>query len=301
MKKVIFILTFLLATTALFAQQFNMLEKTYEITGKAKRGTLVNVKYDNAAGQYKLYYSIQSSATAITLQIYTFDKDFNFVDVKNEDVAMDKLNDMKKTNPLDFSWVNFKGSSYSVEGNNVEANLLGTLVLKKKRINYTYNWFNMSYNKSVQILDKVKPKNDEGTRFYYFTHFEDDNNGDLYILCGARDAKKGNDPYKYYREFHILKYDKDLNLIKDLKIPFDFYNGYIYAKGITESTGEESENSSMSEMIFVFAPYDMGKTNRDPDKTNYTYIRVDKDLNLTERIPFQSKAGYWNRLCFMIL
>ncbi|MEI6123739.1 MAG: hypothetical protein WCQ95_08925 [Bacteroidota bacterium] len=294
MRKVIFMLTLLLATSGLFAQQFNMIEKTYEITGKAKRGTLVNVKYDKDLGQYKLYYTIQSGLTNITLQIYTFDKDFTFIEVKNEDVPMDKLSEMKRTNPLDFSWVNYKGGAYTVEGNNVEANLLGTLVIKKKRISYSYNWFNMNYTKTVQILDKVKPKNDEGTRFYYFTHFEDDANGDLYILCGARDAKKGKDPLKYYKEFHILKYNKNLDLIKDLEIPFDFYNNYIYAKSLTEGSGEDADNAAISELIFVFAPADYGKTNRDPDNTNYTYLRLDKDLNLTERIPFKSKAGYWN-------
>jgi hypothetical protein len=294
MKKTILILTFLLATSGLFAQQFNMIEKTYEITGKAKRGTLVDVKYMADAGQYKLYYTIKSGLTSITLQIYTFDKDFNFIDVKNQDVEVDNLAALKVSNPFDFSWVNYRGGSYSVEGTNVEGNLVGTLVLKKKRITYGYNWFTMEYGKTVQILEKVKPKNDEGTRYYYFTHFEDDSNGDLYVLAGARDAKKGNDPLKYYKEFHLLKFNKDLDMVKDLKIPFDNCNGFIYAKGLTESVDGTSDNETISNMIFVFAPYNLGKAGRDPDNTNYTYVRIDKDLNLTERIPFKSKASYWN-------
>jgi hypothetical protein len=171
---------------------------------------------------------------------------------------------------------------------------VGTLVLKKKQVSYVYNWFNMSYDKYVKILEKVKPKNDEGTRFYYFTHFEDDSNGDLYILAGARDAKKGKDPLKYYKEYHLLKFNKDLDMIKDLKIPFDFYNGYIYAKGITKFTEGSTDEETIDNMIFVFAPYNLGKTNRDADAANYTYVRIDKDLNLTERIPFKSNATYWN-------
>ncbi len=292
MKKIILMLTLLLATSGLFAQQFNLLEKTYEITGKAKRGTLVNATYDQTTGHYKLYYSVWSGLLSITLQVYTFDKDFNFVDLKNEDYQTDKLAELKKLHPNEFSWVNFRGASYSVEGNSVEGNLVGTLVLKKKRTSYVYDWYNMNYTKTVQILDKVKPKNDEGTRYYYFTHFEDDSNGDLYILCGARDAKKGNDPLKYYKEYHILKFNKDLDLLKDVKIPFDFNTGYTYATNLTQTTEEGSE--AINEMIFVFAPFDVGKTNCDPENTNYTYLRVDKDLNISERIPFKSKAGYWN-------
>jgi len=292
MKKIILMLTLLLATSGLFAQQFNLLEKTYEITGKSKRGTLVNATYDQATGHYKLYYSVWSGLLSITLQVYTFDKDFNFVDLKNEDYQTDKLSELKKLHPNEFSWVNFRGASYSVEGNSVEGNLVGTLVLKKKRTSYVYDWYNMNYTKTVQILDKVKPKNDEGTRYYYFTHFEDDSNGDLYILCGARDAKKGNDPLKYYKEYHILKFNKDLDLLKDVKIPFDFNTGYTYATNLTQTTDQGSE--AINEMIFVFAPFDVSKNNRDPENTNYTYLRVDKDLNISERIPFKSKAGYWN-------
>ena len=294
MKKTIAVLIFLLMTTGLFAQKFNLMEKTYEITGKAKRGTLVDVKYLSDVGQYKLYYTIKSGLTSITLQIYTFDKDFTFIDVKNQEVEVDRLASLKASNPFDFSWVNYRGGAYTVEGTNVEGNLVGTLVLKRKQVTYGYNWFTMEYNKTVKILEKVKPKNDEGTRFYYFTHFEDDSNGDLYVLAGARDAKKGNDPLKYHKEFHLLKFNKDLDMVKDLKIPFDYYNGYIYAKGLTESVEGSAEVETIKNMIFVFAPYDLGKTNRDPDLTNYTYVRVDKDLNLTERIPFKSKAGYWD-------
>lgn len=294
MKKLIFILLFL-AANGLFAQQFGLIEKTYEITGKAKRGTLVNVKYDPAKQHYFLYYTISSGPMSLSMQTYTFDKDFNFVDMKTDELNVDKLQEMKKLNPVDFGWVNYSGASYSVEGTSVEPNLIGTLVLKKKRINYVYDWFNMGYVKTIQILEKVKPKNDEGTKFYYFTHFEDDSNGDVYILCGARDqVKKGGDPLKYHRDIHVLKFNKDLDMVKDLKIPFDYYNGYCYAKAITEGTGGDDDYSAIKEMIFVFAPYDLGKTNKDPDLTNYTYVRLDKDLNLTERIPFKSKAGYWN-------
>lgn len=152
MKKNILILFLLFACTGLFAQQFGFIEKTYEITGKAKRGSLVDVKYIAADGQYKLYYTIKSGVTSITLQIYTFDKDFNFIDMKDQVVEVNKLNELKAQNPFDFSWVNFKSDSYVVEGNTVEGNLVGTLVIKKKRTTYFYNWFNLAYDKKVEIL-----------------------------------------------------------------------------------------------------------------------------------------------------
>lgn len=113
-------------------------------------------------------------------------------------------------------------------------------------------------------------------------------------MCGAREAKKGPDPLKYQRDYHILKYDKNLDLIKDVQIPFQYYNGYIQAKAITTAVDGVEEDQRIDHLMFVFAPWDLGKTNRDPDNTNYRYIRVDKDLNITDDIAFKSKASFWN-------
>lgn len=284
-----------MAGTMLFAQQLSMVEKTYELTGKTKRGTLVDVKYENATQQYKLYYSIKSMDLSITLQIYTFDKDFNFIDMKSEDYPVDKLAELKKLNPFDFGWVNYRGPSFSYEGVTVEGNLLGNLVLKRKRTTYTYNWFLLEYTRKVEILEKVKPKNDEGSRFFYFTHFEDDASGDLYVLAGARESlKKGGDPYKYHREIHVMKFNKDLDLIKDITLPLKYYNGFAYAKVLTAYDPAHPEAESFDEMILVFAPYQLGKEYNDPDRNNYTYFRLDKELNIKENIPVASKASYWN-------
>lgn len=293
MKKIILLIFLLIAFTSLQAQQLSVVEKTYEITGKAKRGTLVDVKYDQASGQYALYYVVKSSPKAIILQIYKFDKDFNFIEIKEEEVEIAQLNQKKILNPFDFSWVNYRGETYIVEGNTVEGNLVGTLVLKKKRISYIYNWFTLDYNVKVDILEKVKPKNDEGSKFYYFTHFEDDNSGDLYVLCGARDGKKGSDPFKYHREMHVLKFNKDLDILKDVTIPFENYNGYMYAKAVTK-TAEDNVSGIVSKLIFVFAPYDFGKTYKDPDNCNYRYVSLDSDLKILDNLPVKSNASYWN-------
>ncbi|HNX07950.1 MAG TPA: hypothetical protein PKL96_10230, partial [Bacteroidales bacterium] len=57
---------------------------------------------------------------------------------------------------------------------------------------------------------------------------------------------------------------------------------------------ENSEDETIDNLIFMFAPYDLGKSNREPDNKNYRYIRMDKDLNITEDIPVKSKASYWS-------
>ncbi len=138
------------------AQKLEM-EKTYEITGKSKRGYLGKVLYDANMKVYSLIYVTKSGERKVKFETYEFDKDFNFLKKSEDEQDIDRAK-------LKFTWFNFKGETYVMEAISVSGNLVGTLVLKKKRITYSYDWFFGGYNKKVELLEKVKPKNDDGSQ-----------------------------------------------------------------------------------------------------------------------------------------
>lgn len=262
-------------------------EKTYEISKKARKGTLANVDWDG--NHYLLTYITKNTESLIKMQHYLFDNDFNFVDMKEQVDTPEKLKTEHK-------WFNWKGESFSVEGNQVEASLTGTLGLRKKRITYTYDYDNASYTKTVETLDKVKPKSEDGRNFFYHSHAEDDITGDIYILCGIKailkdvqaDKKMAN---RQLLDLVVLKYNSNLEPVGEASIQFDYPQHLAFARAIGSSSGERD----LDGMCFVFAPMGGPGMNKyaDPERTNFRYVRVDNNLKIVDDIKFTSKQTYW--------
>jgi len=259
-------------------------ENTYTITGKAKKGALGDASYDADKGTYTLTYVTKSNDKKAKFQIYTFDKDFNFISMEEDEIEFEKA----KTK---YKWFKYKGEEYSTMGLYVEPNLTGTLVLKQKKITYKYDWFLLGYYKDVDILKKIKPKNDEGKKYQYFGHSEDDVTGDVLILCGVKDAiNKNADGYKPRKEMVVLKYNKDVELIGEASFEFEHPNMLAFSRFISNAEG------GVGGMSFIFAPMGgagMGKV-ADPDKNNFTYVRVNAEPAIVDNISFKSQASYWN-------
>jgi len=276
---IIIVLTLSLGTVA----QTLDAENTYTITGKAKKGALGDVSYDSDKGIYTLTYVTKSNEKKAKFQIYTFDRDFNFINMEEDEIEFEKA----KTK---YKWFNFQGELYTTEGLYVEPNLMGTLVLKKKKITYKYDWFLLGYYKDVDILKKVKPKTDDGRKYHYFGHSEDDGTGDVLILCGIKDnINKNADPYRPYKEMVVLKYNKDVELVSETSFNFE------YPKTLAFSRFIENTNGGVAGMSFVFAP--MGGTGMkkvaDPNKNNFSYIRINDKPEVIDNIRFESYAPYW--------
>ncbi|MBU0765004.1 MAG: hypothetical protein KJ607_09240 [Bacteroidetes bacterium] len=268
------------------------LEKTYEITSKAKRGYLGNVVYNDAEKTYKLTYVTKSTEKKAKFEHYYFDNDFNFIKMEEDEVELEKASEK-------YRWFIYHGELYSVMGNYVEPNMVGTLVLKKKKITYKYDWFFLGYYKTTEILEKVKPKTDDGRKFFYYAHGEDDVTGDIYVLCGVKadlkSIKAGEaTAYSHQTDFVMLKFNADLELVKETPIKFETPQGVKYS-GVIPVYKNDPENPSLGEMVFVFAPVGGPGMNKyaDPNPRNYTYVRVDNNLEVKERIPFESPSSFW--------
>jgi len=259
-------------------------ENTYTITGKAKKGALGDVSYDADKGIYTLTYVTKSNEKKAKFQIYTFDNDFNFINMEVDEIEFDKA----KTK---YSWFNYNGELYTTQGLYVVPNLTGTLVLKQKKITYKYDWFLLGYYKDVDILKKVKPKTDDGKIYHYFGHAEDDVTGDVLILCGIKDKiGKNADGYRPNKEMVVLKYNKDVELIGETTFSFEHPMTLAFTRFIGNAEG------GVGGMSFVFAPMGgpgMGKV-AGPDMHNYSYVRVNADPAVVDKIDFKSPASYWN-------
>lgn len=283
MKKLFFFAMVLLLNhycTTVYAQKLD-LEKTYEITGKSKRGYLGKVIYDESTKVYSLIYVTKSTETKIKFETYRFDKDFNFLDKKDEELEKEKAS-------TKFGWFKYRGDKYSVESISVSGSLTGTLTLKKKRITYSYDWFNGGYNKKVELLEKIKPKSDDGNQYYYHTHMEDDITGDILVLAGL---KVKGDLTKSFKEFVLLKFNKDFDKVKETKLNFDYMQNIAFRKDILKAYEGDDENLGIGGLMVVFAPMSGQKAN--PNRKAYTFVKVNENGELVDRIEFESPASYW--------
>lgn len=258
-------------------------ENTYTLTGKSKRGALGDVSYDADKGTYTLTYVTKANDKKAKFQIYTFDNDFNFLNMEEDEIEFEKA----KTK---YTWFKFNGELYSTEGLYVEPNLMGTLVLKKKKITYKYDWFLLGYYKDVDILKKVKPKTDDGRKYYYLAHAEDDVTGDVLILCGIKDKiNKDADGYRHFKDMVVLKYNYNVELVSETSFSFDFPQTVAFARFIGDADG------GVGGMSFVFAPMGGPGMNKvaDPNKNKFTYVRINASPEVVDNISFDSPAPFW--------
>jgi len=284
---IVFTFLFLISGEKAIAQSID-LEKTYEITKKSKKGTLANVEFDEASGNYTLYYITKSTEKMAKIEIYVFDKDFNFISQTDEEMEFEKV----KTK---YNWFNFKSSEYTVTGLFVEPNLTGTLVMKKKEITYSYDWLFLGYHKKVKILEKLKPKTEDGSKFQYISHFEDEANGHAYVLAGEKEKiSKNMDPNRMFTKYHLLKFNLELDILADLPITFEHSQNQVIAQALPV-LNDDPDNPGMGDMVFVFAPMKsaMKGMTEDSNKGNFTYVRVNQDMKLVDRVSFDSPSPGW--------
>lgn len=275
----IFLLLFIFQSVA--AQQLSK-EATYEISSKANRGYMYEPVIDEANNKLSLTFVTKSTSKKAKFETYHFDLDFNFKSKEDSEVPMEKVKGYRVD----------KGDEWEQEAVTVEKSLLGTLVLRRKVYKYKWNWFWGGYDRKVVSGEKVKPKTDDGGKLQYITHAEQPN-GDIMIIATDKGKGLGN-VLTMTTEFHILRYDHELNKLSDEEFKFDFPQILVAAN--TDEDDEDEENTEQKGMIMVFAP--MGgkgfKSMADPDAKNYSFIRITSEGKLKEKIPFKSKTGIFN-------
>lgn len=300
-----FLISLALSLFCLYAQSQQLeLEKTYEISGKAKRGYLGGVEFNDESQEYALTYVTKSTNRRAKFETYVFDKDFNFLRMETEEIEYEKA----KTR---FKWFNFGGEEeQSMELLTVENNMMGQVVLKKGKFVNKYDWVNGVYWSSFDADEKVKPKDPEGRKLSMIAYTTDmpssdisyhgwswlwsnktksfsEATGDLTMVCSVISSIKdaANDNVKYQYVAMRISVD-DLTIKSEETFEFD------HPQSLVSQTVLPG-----GDFVLVFAPTGgpgMKKT-ADPDPLNFTYIRVDgTNATVKERISFKSLNAYWD-------
>ncbi|MBS1543832.1 MAG: hypothetical protein JST14_09380 [Bacteroidetes bacterium] len=293
------ILIWMLPVTGLFAQKL-AIESTYTITKQAKKGYLDEVKYDPATKVTMLSFVTRAKSnnkrSKVNYQNYFFDQDYKFIKVE-EETEVDYRNKLYQKH----------GDEYSVEGISIQNNLVGTFVIKKKLITYTWDWFFGGYNKKKKLLEKIKPKDEMGNKYTLVRRWENDETGEVLAMVGGKG--KNATP----NEYSFMMIDKSLNMKLTDVAKFDdpktiVYSGYMPMAADDDNSGDEEEgeeeeeggeaedddgNLSNSDIAILFAASSLGKK-ADADEHSYIFWRINNNGVITEKIPLQTKASVWD-------
>jgi hypothetical protein len=277
------------ATTAV--AQLPVLEKSYDISRKAKNGYLGGVEVDAAKETFDMVFVLRSSTDKkVKREIYTYDKELNLVNtVKDEQ----ELAVMKKK----YKWFNFKGDSYQSHSLSASANLTGKLVFRKKEITWKYLWLTGGYNKSVKQLEKVKPTSDNSEQ-YIFRGGAYEVKSDSTVLVLAGQQEKKNDLAGSMMHYKILSCDNNVNIKTLGSIDFNYPKAPIYSAPLDDDNAELDNDDYPRDWIVIFAPQGgngLGKV-ADPKTTDYTYVRMNTQGEVLEKFDFESPSNGWRVL-----
>ena len=268
--------------------QVNYIDKetTHQISNKAERGYLGSVETNDAAKELKLYFVTKVKSKKIKVETYVFDYDLNFISSFKEEFENGK--DVKSK----FKWFNFRNSDYETYyGVTADPNLTGTLVFRKKQITTYFNWFSGSYKTSIKNLDKLKPKGDDGKKYRYVTHFDNNQTGEVLAIVTPKDNKDIN---RMNTAYSIMRVDADLNIKSNEAIPFKNSQYLIYA-GAIQNEEYAADGLYEGDYVMIFAPMENGGgvKNADENGANYTYVRITQDGKVREMINYNTKATKW--------
>lgn len=268
---------FVSATISLAQVSYMENEVAHQVSNKAEQGYLGDVVMDDDKKEINLYFVTATKAKKIKVEKYVFDYDLKFKNSEKEE--FDHGKDVKSK----YGWFKFRNEEIEKTiGVTAEPTMMGNLVFKRKEITNFWSWYYGGYRTEVKTTDKLKPRNDEGSKYFYRGHFDNNETGELLALVSPK--INGKDMYKMGMEFNVLKVDKDLNIVS--KVDFKFQNPqYLIWKGIFDNTGD---------FAAIFAPTSgMGIKEQSEKPTEYTYVRINPKGEVVERILFETKATRW--------
>ncbi len=280
MNKLLSLLALFLCGGMIIAQKPE-LEKTYEISGKAKRGVLGQVEYLQDVEQYRLTYTTKSNERRAKFEMYYFDKDFNFLKTENDEIEFEKI----KTK---YSWHRMKKETYERNYWDVRANLLGTLVLEKYNVKYKWSWYNQYYTRKSTLLEKLKPKTDEGSKYFAHKWFGDPYLGGGIVLASPKDKTKIN------KDFEMIVVNGSGDISTKVPLKFDFPQLVVSSTTVTESIPNEDgeDDIALKKVVIIFAP--MKVKGGDPNPNNLTYVILDNKGNTVFRKNLEAPSANWD-------
>jgi len=276
------ILLFISNITPIFAQEM-MLEKDHEISRKAKKGYLGKVE-EMENGNFDMIFILPSSQKKIKSEIYHFDKDANLLGTDKDEIEIEKA---KKK----WKWFNYKGDYFLTNNISASANYSADLVFRKKRVTAKYNWWTGRYERKVKLLEKVKPKNDDGKKYKFLGGvYEVERDSTILVMAvNASDPKN-----KLYGSYDLLKSDNELNIQVLQKVEFPYSMTCVYSQPLADDLTETVENDDVPrDWILIYAPTNVVKPNTSPDPYAFEYLRITPEGKISERVKFTAPTAGW--------
>jgi len=275
------VLTSLLLFPNIGTAQKLVLEKTYQVDKKAKKGYLDDVIINPTDNTTTLSFVTKAKGNKVNYQDYVFDKDYNFVTMKTEEV--------------EYKSKKYKGEKYAIEGITLEPAMLGGFNIKKKRTEYSWNWFTLSYTWQTTLLDKIKVKDENGNKYWLVRQFDNEETNEIYALV------MGKGPTGALDEYSVIKVGQDLKVEVLDKFTFAKTKGYrtsftIPTGGLDESGYVDIASSDITnaDMCFIFAATSTSDASKLGDHRDFEMIRISNKGKVQSRAEFKVEASEWN-------
>ena len=266
--------------------QVPILEKSYDVSRKAKNGYLAHIETNNEKGTIDMIYVLSSTTKhKIKYEIYTYDKDLNLINTVQEEEFVDKVKSR-------WSWFNFKGESFVINSLTASSDLAGKLVFRKKQTTGSWVWLTGTYYRHIRQLEKVKPKSEDNLKYFYASAYEIERDSSVLVIAGKPEKKTHNETMI----FDIMSCDNEVNITTVDKIEFSFPQKIVFSAPLQDDNSSVSNDDLPRDWVVVFAPSGLYNKDSDPKPTNYTYVRISTKGKVIEKFNFDSPSNGWRVL-----
>jgi len=269
--------------------QVPILEKSYEVTNRAKRGFLESIEINKENGNIDMAYVLPNvystkrdnflsrvpigvlSGSKIKYEVYSYDKDLNLLGASREEERA--------------YLQRYKEYSYTTIEPTIKLSCL-CLSFKQIEIKAEYNWFS-GYKKTNNVIDRKKAENEDGGNYSFTGMYYDVFSEKSILVLAGKKVKK--DAWSAFTKYDILNVDADLKMNVTESFDFEFGNNVIYSAPLKDQK-EETNDELQRDWIIVFAPMPGTKAKT----TDLTYLRVSPKGKILEKFNFDSPSNAWN-------
>jgi hypothetical protein len=283
--------------------QAPIIEKTYDVSGKAKRGFLGGIEVKEN-GNIEMVYLVSSFFAGagdvafsfdadVPVEIYTYDKDLNLVN-----------SEKTKVSPKKYSWFQYKGL-YTYEVVRGFYDVINGLAFQKADIQYGYDPQTGKYRVArIKVRDKEKP-NGIGNGKYYMGSFVTGGGYDVIaersalIIAGKKieksDATKANYMhfYNHLLRFDILHCDANLNIAVTDTFSYPYVYNIMFSGQIKDQREETNDEIARDWVLLSASASSKLSLYLDPKPKIFKYLRISPQGKIVDNFSFESPTDLW--------
>jgi hypothetical protein len=280
----------ILSSFHLSAQNVDVLEKVHQISKSSRNGYLGDITPNHEKNTFDVVYVLPSILPSkIKTETYTFDQDLNLINTFKEEEEWQLMRNK-------FKWLTYRGEKNQFEMTSISATYKSELVLRKKEVNQKWNWVYGFYQNHVDILDKVKAKDDDGNKYVFLGGiYENYLTAKSLLFAYPKMTKTKMGESVGASKFDVLSADSDLKLEKVDEVSFNGIYRPVYSRPLSDAASTEYSNfDAPQDWITIFAASDVKGTTNKP--TDYVYVRVSPEGKVKEKVEFSGPTNAWRFL-----